>query len=944
MSSVSDELGAELAKLGSKRGAGEALPRAHARASLREQLFGAPSERLEVGRFVLLAKVGEGGMGVVFSAYDRELDRKVAIKVLRSAEPDQAERLLREAKTMARLSHPNVVPIYEAGRTDAQLYLAMEYVDGGDLRDWWTAESRHWTEIRDKLVEAGRGLEAAHEVGIIHRDFKPQNVLIGRDGRVRVGDFGLARAISPSTATRVEETATPQASAIDSTEADALQALASDHDYTLTRTGTILGTPAYIAPELFDGGRADVRSDVFAFCVTAYEAFFGKRPHRGDTLQTLIEAARAGRVLPMPSRSEVPRSIRRALYRGLAPDPQERFGSIRAVLTAFEPGPRRRRRGLALGLVGAAAAGATMTTLGQGDSGTTLTPCTGARTAWDEVWTQGRASALSSSLSSGLTTPFESPPTAVLDALDEYGERWIETHTEACRATRVHGERSEALLDRSMLCLERSSRRVSALLDLVIEQEAVPSANVLDAVEDLPRPEQCTDESFLASTVAPPEDPELAENVEVLADRLDEARSLDALGRRDEARALRDELEVEARNLGYAPLLTEVLYALREFDDSRPDLEARIREGLLLAESTGDTRNVVLGWKRLAILLGDLGRFDAAREAGEHAAAFLEQLGGDPWLERELWHAMGEVAIAAADWDVGIQHFERAIATERELGHLESRQLVGSITSLGTLYSLKGDDELARECYEEAWALASIFGEPLDPILMLHMGRINAHEDRFDDSSHWYGRAYDLILARDGYEHPLAALLLSNTGQNHCDAGYCYESIPLIDRSIRMLTNLLGPQTRQLMRMRRGLAEIYMLADDYERAIEEAELALEVARATVGDEHPEMGRTLDRLGHILLASGQPEAARAPLHRAVEVFESTQEPSSETGRARFRLARASWEAGRQTEALEHARKAHDELASVDDSKHLPELRQWLARHAGDEASDTSGGGR
>ena len=295
-----------------------------------------------VGRYLVLGTLGIGGMGVVFTAYDPQLDRKVALKLLRAAvgagpgnganermleagrDAQQARtRLRREAQAIARLSHPHVVAVYDVGTTDdGDVYIAMEFVEGQNLSVWLRAWVRPWREIIDVFLQAGRGLAAAHDVGLLHRDFKPDNVLVGEHGRVRVGDFGLARSVlTPDDAQTHVSTVSPL-------------------NTSLTATGTVLGTPRYMPPEQLTGQPIDGRSDQFSFCVALYEALFGQHPLPGNTAVSMLEQrARAA----VPAEGRVPPTIVRAILRGLEPDPSKRFASMQVLLTEITPDTPRRR-------------------------------------------------------------------------------------------------------------------------------------------------------------------------------------------------------------------------------------------------------------------------------------------------------------------------------------------------------------------------------------------------------------------------------------------------------------------------------------------------------------------------------------------------------------------------------------------------------------------------
>ena len=250
-----------------------------------------------VGRYIVIEQVGAGAMGTVYAALDPDLDRRVALKMLRSraTSDDLRARLLREAKAMARIIHPDVITVYDVGTRGTQLFVAMEFVKGGTLRSWCSPR-RPWREVLAKYLRAGRGLSFAHASGVVHRDFKPDNVLVGDDGRVRVTDFGLARALE-------EEPSSLRSVATDSNPFDA----------TLTRTGALVGTPAYMAPEQLNGAPASPLSDMFSFCVALYEGLYDERPFGGNNLAALRASAASGAVREAPPGARVPRSVRRVL-------------------------------------------------------------------------------------------------------------------------------------------------------------------------------------------------------------------------------------------------------------------------------------------------------------------------------------------------------------------------------------------------------------------------------------------------------------------------------------------------------------------------------------------------------------------------------------------------------------------------------------------------------
>jgi tetratricopeptide (TPR) repeat protein len=308
-----------------------------------------PVEPVRAGRYVLLDLVGSGGLGTVYSAWDPEIDRKVAIKLIRADATDDVDdvqaRLRREAQALAKVAHPNVVTIYDVGTFRDQLFLAMELVEGHTLGRWLSAAPRGWREIRDVLVQAGRGLAAVHDAGLVQRDFKPHNVIVGQGGVVKVLDFGLARAFASAS--------------VPSTSARAGASSSSLVDVQITMPGLLAGTPAYMAPEQCRPGPIDARADQFAFCVTLFEALYGERPFPTQDVRARASAIAAGRIPALPASSEVPPWLHAAAMRGLASDPSERHPSMTHLLGAMQRDLQRKRSGWAIAAAATVSAVAT---------------------------------------------------------------------------------------------------------------------------------------------------------------------------------------------------------------------------------------------------------------------------------------------------------------------------------------------------------------------------------------------------------------------------------------------------------------------------------------------------------------------------------------------------------------------------------------------------------
>ncbi|MGB1015394.1 MAG: serine/threonine-protein kinase, partial [Nannocystaceae bacterium] len=439
---------------------------------------------IHIGRYSVLQMLGQGGMGAVYACYDERLDRKVAVKVLRvGAASDRAvasARLVREGQALARLSHPNVVTVHEVGSTGEEVYVAMEFVKGMSL-DVWATHKHSWQETLDVLIQAGRGLAAAHKAGIIHRDFKPQNVIVSEDGHVKVLDFGLARASGE----RVRK------EWLGSGMSDSQVDLRGDFMRPLTVTGSLVGTPAYMSPEQYCGDPVTAASDQFSFCASLYQCLFGELPFTTSSYEGLRNDIMAGRVAPLPLRSPVPSWVYRSLCRGMQAFPEQRFASMNELLTTLD-----RRRGSRRALLAAALALATFTGATGFYAAQSTDPmievCPDASAELEGIWDSMRIQEVRTALAATGSPQATAIQASVLPQLDAYAEAWTQMRNEACR-THAEGRQADALFDRRMACLDQRRAGLATLGELLVHPEVDKLPNLAEAAFSLPPLDRCAD-------------------------------------------------------------------------------------------------------------------------------------------------------------------------------------------------------------------------------------------------------------------------------------------------------------------------------------------------------------------------------------------------------------------------------------------------------------------
>lgn len=623
-----------------------------------EERFGRGTQ---IGRYLILKTLGFGGMGVVFLADDPELDRKVALKLLRP-EPLLEEaplasklRLLREAQAIAKLSHPNVVAVFDVGSVPDGVFMAMEYVEGTSLRAWLHAESRTTDEILDVFLAAGRGVAAAHAKGMVHRDIKPDNILVGNDGRVRVLDFGLARTVHE----QPDAAPNPDADLEHASEEDGLVS------ESITAAGAVLGTPKYMAPELFTTAPAGPKSDQFAFCVALFEALFGVRPFQKGAVarrkrnQPLDPA-------PVPAKGRRhPRALRAIVSRGLAMEPEQRHPSMSALLDQLlSIRSRRRRRALWSGAVALVGVGVTIGVA----PGTNDGPCEAAADGMRRSWNTQTKASIRTAFSATRVGFSEQAHAQAIASLDDYARTWTDARTAACTATVVEGTQPGAVMDLRVGCLEQRRQHFDALVDTLSTADVAAVENAGQAVAQLPRPEFCNDPNVLADLPPIPSDPNTRAAVDEIRQALARIDSERFAGHYSEAWAQASELAARVDALGYAPASAEFHLARARVAAAlsrRSVAEESLRTALGHATAARYERLRAEAWLDLANELGAMQkRFDAAEEAMWAASTSIDGLGHDADLDARLMLAQAGLAAVRDQDATAVSLYRTVLALE----------------------------------------------------------------------------------------------------------------------------------------------------------------------------------------------------------------------------------------------------------------------------------------
>jgi tetratricopeptide (TPR) repeat protein len=585
--------------------------------------------------------------------------------------------------------------VHDVGTYEGRIFVAMEYVDGVTLRQWVQQERRTWREVVAVLVAAGEGLAAAHAADLIHRDFKPDNVIVDQRGRVVVLDFGLARKANTTDEPAPDEV-------LESSGAEPIDELSLE----LTRDGAKLGTPAYMAPEQHLGAATDRRTDQFSFCVVLWEALYGLRPFKGDNhTATAVHVVR-GDLQEPPRGANVPAWLRAVLLRGLSTDPELRHPSMRALLDDLTHNPERRRRRRIVGVATIGAVG--LGGLAVWGSGILVKedPCPRDADRFAGVWDEARATEIEAAFEATGTAYAGTAFRGVRSALDDYVAEWTAAWSDACAATHVHHEQSLEAMDLRMACLRGGRVGLSALVEVFADADAAVVEHAVEAASSLPRIADCGEVDALGSSVRPPAEGYAREQVQQARDDLSDAHAQQASGRYDQALAIADAVAERARQLDYGPLLAEALLRRGSTLERQGVFEAAERsllEAVRAAKAVGHDEVEASAWVQLVWVTG-VERIDTDRGQlwAEFADATLQRLGRDDVLAATLTHNRAGVLYREGRYDEALESYRAALKEQRRLLGADDPRVAMTLNHIGNVLMEQGQHAWAQEYCERS--------------------------------------------------------------------------------------------------------------------------------------------------------------------------------------------------------------------------------------------------
>jgi tetratricopeptide (TPR) repeat protein/predicted Ser/Thr protein kinase len=850
-----------------------------------------------LGRFTIVDILGTGGMGMVLAAYDPQLDRKVALKILRPSgkahrREKEAARLLREARAMAQLSHPHVVTVYEAGTIDDQVYIAMEYIDGKTLRTWLGEERRSVPEILAAYTKAGRGLAAGHTAGVVHRDFKPDNVLIGNDGRVHVIDFGLARpGVGGKDLDSIDEDSTP------------FPYPTPELHQRLTTAGSFFGTPVYMSPEQHRRAELDARADQFSFCVSLYEALYRKMPFESDSYESLAAKVMSGDVR-FPDDPDVPAHVVAVLRRGLRPNLDDRFPSMDALLdglVASGAPTRSNRRAMigwaGLGVAGVAAASFVIVRAVKGadaPAAASESPCAGGARRAAEVWNDGVREKMRATFAATKRSHADATFGNVARELDRYVAEWTGHDRQICETILVRAKGGGGGFDVQKRCV---GERLDELRTLVTLFAGEPDPQIVDrslaAVQHLPRSEACLAISPASSAVLLPEAPEARRELDEVRRGTAQVRIYQEAGKFAQAIELAMPLIERARKLGYMPVEAEIQYALGSSlsgAGKAEEADKALVETVRLAAAAKDDRLLARAYMQRVWVVGfQLAKYADAIALQPVAEAAITRAEGGDEMTGDLSYYLASAHLLKGEYALATEAYKRALALRTATLGPEHPDVAQVHNSYGGTLLRTGDLEGATAQFQRALEIREKVLGPKHPDVALplaNLASVMQVTKKLDEATTYYERALEILVEVHGPEHPNVGVTVSNLGHLSRERGDCATAVTQYTRAIATIEKL-------------------------------------------GENHPYVAYALIGRAHCHVDLGQPAVGIPDAERATTILASTADAAA-LAQSRFALARALWGAKRdRTRARSLAKQARDALVASGPAgaAALDELDAW-----------------
>ncbi len=843
-----------------------------------------------VGRYVIIDFIDAGGMGAIYQAFDPELNRPVALKLLsiktdkqRSLKDQETDRsrMLREAQALAQLTHPNVVTVYDVGEYQDSIFIAMEFVQGSDLNEWRKENNPSLDEVLAKVIDAGKGLAAAHQAGIIHRDFKPGNMIVGEDGRVRVLDFGLARAAGTADKKKAAAEAQERVSAITRSGSESSKNMLSG---SLTQDGLLVGTISYMAPEQMDQNPVDERSDQFSFCITLYEALYGCKPFAGTKVRQLFRRMKRESFV-RPLDTKVPQWLDDVLVRGLSFNHEDRFASMDELMEALQSDPeilhrelrdKRKRMVMVVGsislslLIGALSIWYAVTL---GDR-----LCKGVEDKLVGVWDPEVRASVKKAFLATKRYYAENSFERVATILDRRVSQWMAMRTDACKATHVRGEQSEQMLDLRMRCYKRKLSEMNALVTLFATQT---DGRVIDkavqATSGLSGLSRCADEESLASEIPPPEDPIKRKKVEVLRKNLDEVDALRRSGKYKEGMRLVRMSLAQAKSLDFKPVEAEAMYLLgrlQEITGKYEDALKTLADTAALADEFKHDEIRAKANNELIWVIGyRLGRLEDIESLIKRSKAVIGRLGDQGEITARWHNIVGTVFAQKKDDDRALIYFKKALKIRKKIFGLQSTYVAESHNGLGLVLYDMGESKQALVHLETALKIKENALGPEHPDLAglhLNIGLLVSQWGDFGRALRHYEKTQKIDKEALGSEHPFMAGSYNNIGNLYYEMGDYSLALENHQEALRIREKSFAPESWDVAASLDSIASIYHAMSEYDLALVYFERAQKIWEKILLPEQTDLTWSLNGIGWVKMQQGKPTEAKKYFEQVLSI--------------------------------------------------------------------------